>query len=59
MPKEYILIDSESIHVEAFAINENNLWELREYKSPTAKLTIKTIESAIALSDLYEGTKLL
>lgn len=29
--KEYILVDSESIHIEVFRINENNHWEQEEY----------------------------
>ena len=29
--KEYILVDSESIHVEPFAINKEGLWQLKEY----------------------------
>ena len=31
--KEYILIDSESVNVDAFSINKSGLWELREYKN--------------------------
>jgi len=31
--KEYILVDSESISIEAFHINENGHWELEEYKA--------------------------
>jgi Uma2 family endonuclease len=55
---EYILIDSESINVEAFAINQKGLWELREYKNISETLLIQTIEMAIPLQALYEGTKL-
>jgi Uma2 family endonuclease len=55
---EYILIDSESINVEAFAINQKGLWELREYKNSSETLLIQTIEMAIPLQALYEGTKL-
>jgi Uma2 family endonuclease len=56
--KEYILIDTESINVEAFAINRNGLWELREYKSPAEILLIQTIQMELPVQALYEGTKL-
>ena len=55
---EYILIDSESINVEAFAINPNGFWELREYKNIHETLFIQTIQMEIPVSSLYEGTKL-
>src|SRR5690606_33798050 len=29
--KEYILVDSERIHIEAFRLNKNERWELEEY----------------------------
>ncbi len=57
--KEYILIDSESIHAEAFSINQKGLWELREYKSIDETLLIQTIEMGLPVKELYEGTKLL
>ncbi len=56
--KEYILIDSESITVEVFRVNERNQWELQEYKSIDEELAILTIKVAVSLKDIYEGTKL-
>ncbi len=56
--KEYILIDSESINVDAFAINEKGLWELREYKTIAETLLIQTIEMELPLQAIYDGTKL-
>jgi Uma2 family endonuclease len=56
--REYILIDAESIHVEAFRINYNDNWELEEYKEPGRKLEIKTVKLCIAVADIYNGTKL-
>jgi Uma2 family endonuclease len=55
---EYILIDSESINVEVFAINPNGFWELREYKNIHETLLIQTIQMEIPVKSLYEGTKL-
>ena len=56
--KEYILIDSESISIEAFSINQNNHWELIEYKTVENTLSIATIDFQLPLIEIYEGTKL-
>ena len=57
--KEYILIDSESIAIEAFRINASGHWELEEYKSLNEVLPIPVVDITIPLHDIYEGTKLL
>jgi Uma2 family endonuclease len=56
--KEYVLVDSEKIHIEAFRINDNNHWELEEYKKIEDTLPVKTVQLSILLTDIYEGTKL-
>ena len=56
--KEYIVVDSESIAVEAFRLNEKGHWELEEYKLLDASLFISTIQEHIPLSAIYEGTAL-
>lgn len=56
--KEYILIDSESIHIEHFAINKERLWQLKEYNKPKEKITIETLKVQLLLQDVYEGSKL-
>ena len=53
--KEYILIDTETIHVERFSINSNGLWELQEYDSPDKNLEIPSLGIHLLLSDLYNG----
>ena len=57
--KEYTLVDSESISVEAFYINDTGHWELTEYKNIEDTLFIKAIQSSFELSEIYEGTKLM
>jgi Uma2 family endonuclease len=57
--KEYILVDSESIHVEVFRLNENNHWELEEYNSPEEELHIKAIDKKILIADIYEDVRLV
>jgi len=57
--KDYILVDSQSISIEAFSINEHGNWELKEYNDINATLNISTIQTSLTLQDIYEGTKLL
>ena len=56
--KEYILVDSESIHVEVFRLNENGHWELEEYNSPTETVIIKAIDERISLSEIYDDVQI-
>ena len=55
--KEYVLVDSESIHVEVFRLNETRHWELEEYKSISDAIAMKAIDETILLSDVYDGVK--
>ena len=57
--KEYLLVDSGAIGVEAFFINKTNHWELKEYRNITDALWIETIQLSIPLTDVYEGTDLI
>ena len=56
--KEYILVDSESTHVEIFRLNVTHHWELEEYGTIEEMLFIQTINENIALADIYAGVKL-
>jgi len=53
--KEYILIDSESIHIEVFRINAKGKWELEEYNNNYKTLSLPLINVAIPVFDIYEG----
>ncbi len=53
--KEYMLVDSESIHIEIFRLNENGHWELEEYNSLTDIVSIKAIDETVSLSEIYDG----
>ena len=57
--KEYILVDSESLNVYAFRINEGGHWELEEYKKMQDVLSIKILELTIPLAEIYEGVNLV
>ncbi len=56
--KEYILVDSESIHIEIFRLNKNGHWELEEYNSLTDAAIIKAIDETVFLSEIYEGVRI-
>jgi Uma2 family endonuclease len=53
--KEYILVDSESLNVYAFRINQNGHWELQEYKQIEDALPVKSLDLSIPLAEVYEG----
>lgn len=54
--KEYILINSEAIGVEAFRLNEKSHWELEEYKGIEDILQIPTLQLSIPLAEVYDDT---
>jgi len=56
--REYILIDSESLHIEVFRLNENNHWELEEYNDAENYLQIKAINETLLIAEIYDGVKL-
>ena len=56
--KEYILVDSTAISVEAWHINGTGRWELNECKQLTETLEIPSLGISLSLIDIYEGTKL-
>jgi Uma2 family endonuclease len=56
--KEYIVVDSESIHIEVFRLNESGHWELEEYNLLTDSVTIKAINEAVFLSEIYDGVRI-
>ena len=55
--KEYILIDSETISIEVFRINDSGHWELEEYRKMEDVLLVKTIQVSIPVVEIYEGVR--
>ena len=51
--KEYILVDSESLHLEVFRLNETHHWELEEYNDAGSYLSIKAINESILIAEIY------
>ncbi|MFI5196871.1 MAG: Uma2 family endonuclease [Chitinophagales bacterium] len=56
--KEYILIDPEAILVEAWGINAQGNWELKEYKTINETLQLGSIQVSLELREIYEATKI-
>ncbi|MDB5193008.1 MAG: Uma2 family endonuclease [Segetibacter sp.] len=56
--QEYILIDSESISIEAFRINKRGFWELQEYTIINQELTFPTLQVSIPLKEIYDRVEL-
>lgn len=56
--KEYILVDSQSVDIEIFRLNEARHWELEEYNSLEEMLFIQTINEHIGLAEIYAGVQL-
>ncbi|QNN40346.1 Uma2 family endonuclease [Pedobacter roseus] len=51
--KEYIMIESESVLVDAYYINEEKNWALNQHKELSEALTFVSMGFNIALSDIY------
>lgn len=56
--KEYVLVDSESMHIEIFRLNANHHWELEEYNKNAESILIQSINTSLSLAEIYEGTQL-
>ena len=53
--KDYILVDSKSIHVVSYSRNNDNTWTLSETKNLNDNININSIDFTITLADIYEG----
>ncbi len=56
--REYVMVEPETIHIEAFRINDNGFWELREYRSIEDTLELPSIGVTISLHDIYKDTRI-
>ena len=55
--KEYILVDPLSISIEAFFINGQGNWELKDYNNIDQILEFPSMQVSVELREIYEGTK--
>jgi Uma2 family endonuclease len=56
--KEYLLVDSESIHAEHFAINKEDLWQLKEHNKFQEEIFLETLGVKLTLQEIYEEAQL-
>lgn len=57
--KEYMLVDSQKMRIEAWSLNEEGQWELRIYADPEEALLLRSLSLSVPIKDIYAGTKLL
>jgi Uma2 family endonuclease len=55
--KEYIMIDSESVWVQAFYIDDENNWKLNEHKEISDTLNLISMGFDVALNDIYNHVR--
>ena len=55
--KEYVMVDSASVSVEAFYLNEKANWELNEHNSLDDLLNFRSLAIALPLLEIYAGLK--
>lgn len=51
--KAYVIIDSLSVKVEAYSINNDGFWELKEYDELSDKLFVPGFNISLTLKDIY------
>jgi Uma2 family endonuclease len=56
--KEYIVVETKSVCIEAFRINDKKHWELEEYRRLSGTLDIASINVSIPIADIYQRTRL-
>lgn len=57
--KEYVLVDPVKISIEAYHINSDGYWELREYKDINDSLSLDSIQVSLPLVEIYKRTKVI
>jgi Uma2 family endonuclease len=53
--REYVMIDSESILIEAFHINKSKNWELKEYKTLDDQLKFVSLGFDVPVAEIYKN----
>ena len=53
--REYLLIDSETLSVQTFYREANDLWQIRSYWEPGQQVYIRTLDLTLPIEQLYAG----
>jgi len=56
--QEYILVDSQKIHIEKYIRNADNTWQLTDHNSMKENLVISVVNISISIEDIYLGLSL-
>ncbi len=56
--KEYILVDTQKIHIENYVRNADNTWQLTDYNAISDNLFIATVNINVSIADIYAGLSL-
>ena len=57
--REYILVDPDTINIEAYYLTKDGNWQLKIYNSLDDVLRLYSVLASVELKDIYEGTKIL
>ena len=55
--KEYILVDSEKIKIEAWFLDQEGQWKLQVFEDPEGALHLRSLSLSVPLRDIYAGTR--
>jgi len=56
--KEYVAVDPLKVYIEVHFINNNNNWELCEYKDISDDIYLPSLQMSLRISEIYEGIEL-
>ena len=57
MAQQYMLVDSETLGVETFGINDEGSWLLTEFKTIHDEVLLPSLGIFVAMKDIYDGDK--
>jgi Uma2 family endonuclease len=52
--REYLLVESEMQHVEAFRRSMEDVWQLRDYDQENAQVLLESVQVTVSLRDIYK-----
>ena len=55
--QDYLLIDSESIHIEHYQRQNSNEWLLHEYRELDALLHLKSVDKTVGVESIYQQVR--
>ena len=55
--RQYLLLDSESVHAELYTLDELGRWVLTETRDPAAVLDLGSIGCQVPLAEVYQGVE--